>query len=429
MGKGRVGVVPLGGDTSTINSICMGIALAAQEQGVEAVAFRQGWLGVLEPDENYKIVVPPNGQTKPTYVKASGEYTPLIPNLIDPDQGGTPLLMKKVNPLSLSGAPEDITNRLKRMGIHEVVAIGADDTIEILMNMKSLGYFWDIRFVVATKTIDNDVGTNGSFLDMFNFFTSGFPTAVSKGVSYGEGAYSNVFTNNKVMVYEVMGRKTGWLALTIGELVGAHMVLIPEDPIFIDDICKRIFAIYKQQQHAFVVVAEGVIDAKTGEPLSADKSRRDPSNNAKLGGAGHVLARHVYNYFSSQGCRLDYCDFMTAGYALRGGQPTPLDRVTAQALGHHALEQLLSANLPFQVAGLVWDGTRVVPAVRNVNEVVAFDGREVIPRNVPIDGVIPENGLYDKETKLPTKLAGKYADLLGVPRMVLINGWQGPIYR
>lgn len=434
MSKFRVGVLTGGGDTSALNATLSGIVNATEKRGGKVIGFRRGWAGVLKPDKDY-FVEDKKGPPK-RLGDITGEYVFLTEADINPQQGGTVILSSRTDLTKISGALDDAAQRLRQLEIDYFLPIGGDDTTTVTSQFLSLGLLPNVQFMAVPKTIDNDngkIGPNGKFEGlehMVNIWTPGFPTAVRNANVYSNFTYSTGYSHEKVLWNEAMGRKAGWLALAMGHLGLADMILIPEDPVNINDICRRILEIYQRKGFFYGVIAEGVMNEETGELLFEDRSITDTFGHAKLGGAAKVIAEAVKRYFKAHDVHAPYFNGQVPEYLYRGGPPTDLDRETAFALGHHALTTLVnSSNVNGHMAVLLWGNKEAKPSNIPLKEAVVISGKgKIVPRTVPIDPQNPENGFYDSRTKNITELGREYVEIFGISP-IQFQPWKGPVYR
>jgi 6-phosphofructokinase 1 len=208
-------------------------------------------------------------------------------------------------------------------GLHldGLIAIGGEDTLGAAARLHSEH---GLPVVGVPKTIDNDLGGT----DM----TFGFDTAVHVATEAIDRLHTTAESHNRVMVVEVMGRHAGWIALHSGIAGGADVILIPERPFDIAEVCKLI-----QRRHArgryfsIVVVAEGATP-KEGTMETIGDGQTDEFGHARLGGVGQALELEIES-------RTGYETRATVlGHVQRGGTPTAFDRVLATRLGLKAID-------------------------------------------------------------------------------------------
>ena len=307
----RIGVLTGGGDVPGLNAALRGVTRRALVEGYEVLGIRNGWLGLLEP-----AVVPFTAD-------AVGGILP---------RGGTILGTSRTNPFKRPGGPERVLSNVKEMEIDALIAIGGDDTLGVALNLWEMG----MKIVGIPKTIDNDVpGTD---------YCIGFDTGVNLVMDALDRLHPTAEAHHRVMVVEVMGRDAGWVATLAGLAGGADVIVIPERPMTIEEICGRLDS--RQQRgkgFSIVVVAEGAKLQNLKEPIMT-LEKIDEFGHMRLGGVGHALAREVEE-------RTGYETRVTVlGHAQRGGSPTARDRVLATRMGVKAVELVKEGQFGTMVA-------------------------------------------------------------------------------
>jgi len=205
-----------------------------------------------------------------------------------------------------------------------VIAIGGEDTLGVAKKLHDLG----MKVVGVPKTIDNDLsGTD---------YTFGFDTAVTIATEAIDRLHTTAESHNRVMVVEVMGRHTGWIAVMSGIAGGADVILIPEQPITVEDACAGLLKRHEGgKDFSIVVVSEGYeLTYASGEQrlVAEDARATDQFGHVVLGGVGDALAREIEE-------RTGFETRVTVlGHVQRGGTPTPRDRVLATRFGLRAAD-------------------------------------------------------------------------------------------
>ncbi|PYQ03134.1 MAG: 6-phosphofructokinase [Acidobacteria bacterium] len=223
----KVGLLTGGGDCPGLNAVIRAVVRRAQQQGLEVLGIRNGFLGLIEGD-----VEPLTGFS----------VTGILP------KGGTILGTSRHNPLHT-------TNNLKRYGIDALIAVGGDGTLSAARELHEMG----VPIVGVPKTIDNDLkGTD---------YTFGFDTAVNVVRDAVDRLHTTAESHHRVMVVEVMGRRVGWIAALGGLAGGADFILIPEKPYRLDEMCKVLDSRHRRgRPFSIVVVAEGAFPAGEEPP-------------------------------------------------------------------------------------------------------------------------------------------------------------------
>jgi 6-phosphofructokinase 1 len=255
--------------------------------------------------------------------------------------------------MKLPGGPEKVKANFSSMRLDALVVIGGEDTLGVARQLHEEG----LPIVGVPKTIDNDLGGTD--------FTFGFNTAVSIVTEAIDRLHSTAESHNRVMVVEVMGRHAGWIATYSGIAGGADVILIPEFPIEVSEVCSLILSRHqKGKNFSIVVVAEGA-KVKGTETVTKGKSV-DAFGHARLGGIGNLLSEEIEQ-------RTGFETRVTVlGHVQRGGTPTAFDRVLATRFGIRA-------------ADLVKEGNFGKMAALRGNEIVAVDLTEAVTTLKTVD--------------------------------------------
>ena len=300
----RIGVLTGGGDCPGLNAVIRSVVRKSMVQyGWEVYGIRNGWAGYL------------TGDVEPLDLERISGILP---------KGGTILGTSRTNPFKQEGGPDTIIRGAKDLGIDATVAIGGEDTIGVAYKLFNLG----MPTVGVPKTIDNDLaGTD---------YTFGFDTAINIATDAIDRLHTTAESHHRVMVVEVMGRHTGWIAVYAGIAGGADMILIPERPFEMEKVCDMI----RQRQErgkrfSIVVVAEGAKFLSEGDAdgsLIVQQAEVDEFGHVRLGGIGNVLGREIERRTGFE------TRVSVLGYVQRGGTPTAFDRILATRFGVKACE-------------------------------------------------------------------------------------------
>jgi phosphofructokinase-like protein len=297
----RVGVLTAGGDCPGLNAVIRAVARSAIDAGDEAVGIMRGFRGLAE-DEFMELDM-----------RAVSGILPL---------GGTILRTSSFEPVR-EGAVERIAETIERRSLDAVVAIGGEHTMWMTSELhRERG----LPLIGVPKTIDNDiVGTD---------YTFGFDTAVHVVSAAIDRLHTTAQSHDRVMVVEVMGRNTGWIALHAGIAGGADGIVIPEVPTTLEEIASAITRRHDRgKDFSIIVVAEGAkLDFGEGDErkqvLAAEET--DEYGYPRLGGIGPLLA-HELERLTGYEARS-----VVLGHVQRGGTPTAHDRVLATRYGAKA---------------------------------------------------------------------------------------------
>jgi phosphofructokinase-like protein len=295
----RIGILTGGGDCPGLNAVIRAVARSSFSRGSEMVAVREGWRGLVE-----------------------GKLAPLGPHEISGilPRGGTILGTSRTNPYGVDGGVDSVLSTFAEAGLEALVAIGGEDTLGVAAKL-----YADRGFPVVgvPKTIDNDLsGTD---------YTFGFDTAVSVATEAIDRLHTTAESHNRVMVVEVMGRHTGWIAVMSGIAGGADVVLVPEESETVESACERLVRRHAQgKDFSIVVVSEGYeLAFASGERrlVGSEAAPSDQFGHVRLGGVGQELAQEIE-------ARTGFETRVTVlGHVQRGGTPTAHDRVLATRFG------------------------------------------------------------------------------------------------
>jgi ATP-dependent phosphofructokinase / diphosphate-dependent phosphofructokinase len=331
----RIGVLTGGGDCPGLNAVIRGIVRKGINQhGHEFVGFRYGWAGVL----NDEVMELTNTTTRGIL-----------------HRGGTILGSSRTNPFKQDGGGERVREVMDQHGLDALIPIGGEDTLGVARRLVDM----DIPVVGVPKTIDNDLaGTD---------FTFGFQTAVQIATDAIDRLHTTAESHNRVIIVEVMGRHAGWIATYSGIAGGADVILVPERPFDIDEVCTRI-----RRRHSggstfsIVVVAEGATP-KDGDVVS-EHAGTDAFGHVRLGGIAVALEKGIED-------RTGYESRMTIlGHVQRGGTPVAYDRVLGTRFGVAAINAVTEGDY---------------------GKMVALRGTEIV--RVSLDEALAEPKLLDSE--------------------------------
>jgi 6-phosphofructokinase 1 len=299
----RVAILTGGGDCPGLNAVIRAVARRSLDRGDEVVGVREGWRGLV--DSRFEPLGP-------------REISGLLP------RGGTILGTSRTNPFRLEGGVKRVLASFRRERFDALVAVGGEDTLGVAAGLHAEHEF---PVVGVPKTIDNDLSATD--------YTFGFDTAVSICTEAIDRLHTTAESHNRVMVVEVMGRHTGWIAVMSGIAGGADVILIPEHPVTVEQACSEIQHRHERgKDFSIVVVSEGYeLTYDSGERRQvAQETAADEFGHVRLGGVGHELAREIEE-------RTGYETRVTIlGHVQRGGSPTPRDRVLATRYGLKAAD-------------------------------------------------------------------------------------------
>ena len=301
----KIGVLTGGGDCPGLNAVIR----ASVRKGTfhyedEFVGFVEGWRGLLED------------KTMELGLSAVGGILP---------RGGTILRTSRTNPAKHAEGLKQCATNLKKHGCEALIAIGGDDTLSVAQKL----FANEVKVVGVPKTIDNDLaGTD---------FTFGFDTAVNIATEAIDRVHTTAEAHNRVIVVEVMGRDSGWIATYSGIAGGADVILVPEVPFDIDQVAELIRQRHSRGRYfSIVVAAEGAKFADGNEKHCGGslQAGRDEFGHLRLGGIGSTVASEIEKRtgFESRSVVL--------GHIQRGGSPSAYDRVLATRYGLGAIDMV-----------------------------------------------------------------------------------------
>ena len=303
----RIGVLTGGGDAPGLNAVIRAVTLTAiRQEGWEVFGVRHGFEGLL--------------RDSPDVIELTTES---VAGLLS--RGGTMLgaashsnsdlfEMSDNGPVVSQWAIKRVREQLKALEIDALVIIGGDGTMAMAQQFFEAG----IPLVGVPKTIDNDL--------LVTELTFGFDSALDQATDALDRLHTTAESHNRVMVMEVMGRNSGWIALHAGVAGSADVILNPETPFTIDKICEKITERQVQgRMFSIVVVAEGA------KPQEGEQMYRTHGEQRSLGGIGHWVAERLAEQCGVQ------TRAVVLGHLQRGGSPSAFDRNLATMFGASAV--------------------------------------------------------------------------------------------
>ncbi|MBQ0970240.1 6-phosphofructokinase [Streptomyces sp. RK31] len=307
----RVGVLTGGGDCPGLNAVIRALVRkGVQEYGYEFTGFRDGWRGPLD------------GVTVPLDIPAVRGILP---------RGGTVLGSSRTNPLNQQDGIRRIKDNLAALGVDALVTIGGEDTLGVATRLADE---YGIPCVGVPKTIDNDLSATD--------YTFGFDTAVGIATEAIDRLHTTAESHMRVLVVEVMGRHSGWIALHSGLAGGANVILIPEHPFDVDQVCAWVTSRFRASYAPIVVVAEGAMP-RDGDMVLKDQSL-DAFGHVRLSGVGEWLAKQIEKRTGKE------ARTTVLGHVQRGGTPSAYDRWLATRFGLHAIDCVRDGDFGTMVA-------------------------------------------------------------------------------
>ena len=309
----RIGLLTGGGDCPGLNAVIRAVVRRGlAEGGHDFLGFRYGWAGVVADDAIELNVQSTAG---------------ILP------RGGTIIGTSRTNPYADGrDGTALVRSTLDARGVDALIPIGGEDTLGVALRLHRDG----IPIVGVPKTIDNDLGGTD--------VTFGFQTAVQIVTDAIDRLHTTAESHNRVMVVEVMGRHTGWIATHAGIAGGADAILVPERPFDIEQVVTHLRRRHERgRSFSIVVVAEGATP-REGTLQTRAGTGTDAFGHQRLGGIGVTLEQEIER-------RTGFESRVTIlGHVQRGGTPVAFDRVLATRFGVAAMDAAAAGRFGCMVA-------------------------------------------------------------------------------
>jgi phosphofructokinase-like protein len=296
----RIGVLTSGGDCPGLNAVIRSVVhRAVVDHGDEVIGFHDGWKGLLECD----------------YRKLDLDA---VGGILA--RGGTILGSSRVQPAHLRGGVERARGHVADLGLDAIIPIGGEGTLKAANLLSEAG----LPIVGVPKTIDNDIASTD--------VTFGFDTAVGVATDALDRLKTTAESHQRVLIVEVMGRHTGWIALHSGMAAGAHAIVVPERPFDIEELAALVGKRFSAgKKFAIVVVAEGA-KPREDSSMRVDVGIKDMYGHERFTGVANQLSVELEERLGKEARPV------ILGHVQRGGTPTAYDRVLATRFGWHAVE-------------------------------------------------------------------------------------------
>jgi phosphofructokinase-like protein len=324
----HIGVLTGGGDCPGLNAVLRSVVRTAELQyGSQVVGFRNGWRGLLE-DDSVRLDIP----------RVDGLLT----------RGGTLLGSARVAKHLLHEGLDQMRKVLDAHGVDVLLPIGGEGTLTAAAMLSREG----VPVIGIPKTIDNDIsGTDLTF---------GFDTAVSIATEMIDRLHTTAESHQRVLLVEVMGRHAGWIALNAGLASGAHLILVPEEPFDIEEVCRIVTERFDRgDTHVIGVVSEGATPRPGTMPLR--DGGLDEYGHRRFTGVAQQLGEELERRTGKE------VRTTVLGHVQRGGTPTSFDRVLATRFGLHATIAAHEGHTG-QMVALQGTDIRLVPLADAVSE-------------------------------------------------------------
>ena len=295
----KIGILTGGGDCPGLNSVIRAVVRKGLNDGYTIIGIKNGWKGLIEND------------TLELNLEAVSGILP---------KGGTILGTSRTNPYKKEGDLEKVKENFKKLGLDALITVGGEDTLGVATKLIKGGI---TNIVGVPKTIDNDLSATD--------YSFGFDTAINTAMECIDRLHTTAESHHRIMVVEVMGRHAGWIAVESGLAGGADIILVPEVPIDIEEVCSLIKKRHQRgKTFSIVVVAEGA-QFKEGTVV-VQEQKLDEFGHVRLGGIGDTLALEIEK-------RTGYETRVSVlGHIQRGGSPTAFDRILGTRFGVKVVE-------------------------------------------------------------------------------------------
>jgi 6-phosphofructokinase 1 len=354
----RLAISTGGGDAPGLNAVIRAATLSALSRGWTVLGVKRGYAGLLGEDE----VIPLTADTVRGIAHLGG-------TILRTTNRGNPFAFPRQQPdgswVEVDRSDELIENA-RNLGIQAMIAIGGDGSLAIAQRLVDKG----MRIVGVPKTIDNDVsGTVTTF---------GFDTAVQTAIEAIDKLHTTAESHDRVMVLEVMGRDAGFIALHSGVSGTADVVLIPEIPWRIENVCRAVMERDRSgRKFAIIVVAEGAKDEHGSASILGESM---PGQDRRVGGIAQRLATAIQDRTGKE------CRSMVLGHLQRGGMPTGYDRLLATRFGGAAAQAVADAKWGHMVA-LQTPNIVTVPIVEALRQPKRVDPSHDVVRTARAVGI------------------------------------------
>ncbi len=312
----KIGVLTAGGDCPGLNAVIRAIVkIATEKYNIKVIGFKDGYEGLI----HNRFVSLGNRE-------ASGILT-MGGTILGTSNTAAPYryAVTKGKKFIYQDVSKKAIANYKKNKLDALITIGGDGTLSTALKLQRDG----LNIVGVPKTIDNDLsGTDLTF---------GFDSAFTTATEAIDKLHTTAQSHHRVMIVEVMGRYAGWIALFSGMAGGGDVILIPEIPYGIENICAKIKERkIRGKRFSIIVVAEGA--KPVGGELTVSQIVERSFDQIRLGGVASRLAEEIERR------TLIECRATILGHVQRGGIPTPADRVLATRYGAEAVDMVLKGE-------------------------------------------------------------------------------------
>lgn len=307
----KVGILTGGGDCPGLNAVIRAVVRKGEKLGDTLFGIRNGWKGLVE------------GQVEPLTSYSVADIL---------QKGGTILGTSRTNPFKDTERLLRCRDNFRKYGLDALVAVGGEDTLGVAAKFAAEG--WPV--VGVPKTIDNDLpGTDQTF---------GFDTCINIVTEAIDRMHSTAESHQRVMVIEVMGRHSGWIAWAAGMAGGADYIVVPERPYKLEDICETIKKrMARGRRFSIIVVAEGAKEAGASDFVTTG-AKLDEFGHVALGGVGARISAEIQQRTGIES------RVTILGHVQRGGTPSAYDRILGTRFGLKAISLAHEGKFGLMVA-------------------------------------------------------------------------------
>lgn len=291
----KIGILTGGADCPGLNSVIRAVVRKGMQEGYVVAGIKNGWLGLVENDMRILDI---------------RQTTGIL------DKGGTILGTSRMTLLDNPSQIKQLAENYKRSGLDALIAVGGEETLKIALDLFNKGL---IKVIGVPKSIDNALsGTDYAF---------GFDTAVNIATECIDRLHTTAESHHRIIVIEVMGRYTGWIALEAGIAGGADEILIPEIPTDLRKVCEDLKSRHSRGRNfSIIVVSEGASVVGYNKDMAPVGERR------RFGYVGEVVAKVIEESTGFE------TRVSVLGHIQRGGTPTAYDRLVGTQFGVKAVE-------------------------------------------------------------------------------------------
>jgi ATP-dependent phosphofructokinase / diphosphate-dependent phosphofructokinase len=305
----KIGILTGGADCPGLNSVIRSVVRKAMHEGYVVTGIKNGWMGLMEND--MKVL---------DLRQTSGIL----------DRGGTILGTSRLIPPLAGQRIREMEANFKRSGMDALIAVGGEDTLKIALTFHKNK---TIPVIGVPKSIDNSLsGTD---------YTFGFDTAVNVATECIDRLHTTAESHHRIIVVEVMGRYTGWIALEAGIAGGADIILTPEYSVKINEVCEALKSRHERgKTFSIIVIAEGV----SIEGYEAQLESEEKLSRHRVSTVAELLANLIEEKTGFE------TRVSVLGHIQRGGSPTAYDRIIGTRFGYKAVELVIEKKYGYMVS-------------------------------------------------------------------------------